>query len=90
MKYLKTSLMSNNFWMHNQKFSVNSRNEMTQIWNFFTEQELMNCRDFELPSFNEPSGEGIMERDSIESVCHREEIQVSLLPTEFPYPRGDN
>ena len=47
-------------------------------------------RNFELPSFNEPSGEGIMERDSIESVCHREEIQVSLLPTEFPYPRGDN
>ena len=82
--------MSNNFWMHNRKFSVNSRNEMTQIWNFFTEQELMNGRDFELPSFNEPSGEGIMERDSIESVCHREEIQVSLLPTEFPYPRGYN
>ena len=82
--------MSNNFWMHNQKFSVNSRNEMTQIWNFFTEQELMNGRDFELPSFNKPSGEGIIERDSIESVCHREEIQVSLLPTEFPYPRGDN
>lgn len=50
----------------------------------------MNGRDFELPSFNEPSGEGIMQRDLIESVCHREEIQVSLLPTEFPYPRGDN
>ena len=47
-------------------------------------------RDFELPSFHEPSGEGIIERDSIESVCHGEEIQVSLLPTELPYPRGDN
>ena len=29
-------------------------------------------------------------KDLIESVCHEEEIQVCLLPTELSYPRGDN
>ena len=29
-------------------------------------------------------------KDLIESVCHEEENQVSLLPTELSYLRGDN
>ena len=82
--------MSNNFWMHNRKFLVNSRNELTQIWIFFFYWTGANerYRDFDLPSFNEPSGEGIIERLDRISLSRRGDPGVFVANRAFLSQRG--
>ena len=62
--------MSNNFWMHNRKFLVNSRKELTQIWNVFTGRELMNATDTLIFLHLTNHLEKESSKDLIESVCH--------------------
>lgn len=57
---------------------------------FFTGRELMNATETLIFLHLTNHLEKESSKDLIESVCHEEEIQVSLLPTELSYLRGDN